>query len=124
MTINTAVRRAAILAAAPVLAATALAAGVPNANAALYYGAISYAPNGAGASTWNYPTRSDAEQSSLDYCGYTSCKVLSSFSNCGAVAYDGTQFYGGTGRTLALAQLDALSNLGGGWIDEWACNKS
>ena len=114
--------RAAVVSTAPLIAAAVSFVGVPNANAALYYGAIAYADNGAGASTWNYPTRRDAETAAVDYCGYSSCDVLSSFSECGAVAFDGNRLYGGTGPTLTLAQLDALTNLGGGWIDSWACN--
>ncbi|MBB2988987.1 hypothetical protein FHR72_000444 [Mycolicibacterium iranicum] len=122
MLVNSWRTRVAVLATAPLAALGVSLVGIPTANAELYYGAIAYADNGAGASTWNYPTRRDAEQAAVDYCGYSSCDVLSSFSECGAVAFDGSRLYGGTGRTLALAQLDALNNLGGGWIELWACN--
>jgi hypothetical protein len=112
-------------------AAIAIAAGAsmstltaPGANAALYYGAIAMAPNGAGGSTWGYPSRADAEGDALATCGYTSCKVLSSFTECGAVAANSTRYQGGVGPTLALAQLDALTKLkgGAGYIEYWACN--
>jgi Domain of unknown function (DUF4189) len=108
---------------ASVLAAAAMSVVVaPDAQAALSYGAIAYANNGAGASTWNYPTRRDAEQAALDYCGYTSCEVLSSFKDCGAVVYDGTSLQGGYGPTLSAAIADAKRRLPGSYVDSWACN--
>jgi hypothetical protein len=113
----------AALAAAGVLAAAAVnVVAAPPAEAALAYGAIAYATNGAGASVWNYPSRSNAEQASLSYCGYSSCEVLSSFKDCGAVAYDGNTLQGGYGRSLSAAIADAKSRLPGGWVDSWACN--
>lgn len=115
-------RRAAILAAGLATAATISTVGIPQAEAALYYGAIAYAPNGAGASVWDYPSRADAEQTALNYCGYSSCKVLSSFKDCGAVAATSTQLQGGYGPTLSAAILDAKSRLPGSYIDSWACN--
>jgi hypothetical protein len=115
-------QRAAVAAAAAVTAATISVAGAPDADAALYYGAIAYAPNGAGASVWNYPSRSEAEQTALDYCGYSSCKTLSSFKDCGAVVYDGDAWQGGYGRTLSAAIADAKRRMPGGYVDSWACN--
>jgi len=112
-------------------AALAVAAGAslstlvaPSANAALYYGAIAMAPNGAGGSTWGYPSRTEAEGDAIATCGYSSCKVLSSFTECGAIAANSTRYQGGVGPTLALAQLDALTHLKGepGYIEYWACN--
>jgi hypothetical protein len=124
MTIIALPRRAAALTAAAVLAAAATTALIPapKAQAALSYGAIAYDPSGANAQVWNYPSRSDAEQAATDYCGYSRCKVLTSFTACGAVAFDGTRLYGGSGPTLAAASRDAKQNLGGGYIDSWACN--
>lgn len=113
---------AVVMAAGVLGAATISVAGAPQAGAALYYGAIAYANNGAGASTWNYPTRSDAEQSALDYCGYSSCEVLSSFKDCGAVVFDGSTLQGGYGPTLSAAIADAKSRLPGSYVDSWACN--
>lgn len=115
-------RRAAVTAAA-ILAMTAIeAVNAQTADAKLYYGAIAYATNGAGASVWDYPSRSSADQASLDYCGYSSCKVLTNFADCGAVAFDGSTLQGGGGPTLAAAEADAKRRLPGGWIDSWACN--
>lgn len=115
-------RRAALAVAGTVAAAAVATATAPIGSAQLYYGAIAYAPNGAAGTAWDWPSRPAAERNAVEICGWTSCKVLSAFVGCGAVAYDGTTFQGGTGRTLALAQLDALGRLGGGWIDTWACN--
>jgi len=110
-------------AAAVAVAASLSTLATPTANAALYYGAIAMAPNGAGGSTWGYPTRSEAEGDALSTCGYSSCKVLTSFTQCGAIAANDTLYQGGIGPTLALAQLDALNRLGGGGhIEYWACN--
>ena len=94
----------------------------PQAEAALSFGAIAYAKNGAGASVWNYPSRSNAEQASLDYCGYTSCEVLSSFKDCGAVVFDGSTLQGGYGPTLSSAIADAKRGLPSSYVDSWACN--
>lgn len=87
-----------------------------------YYGAIAYAPNGAWGKSWSHRTRAQAEASALQQCGIGSCKVLSSFTRCGAVAYDGTSRHGGHGPNRRMAEEDAIIRLGGGWIDNWACN--
>lgn len=50
------------------------------------------------------------------------CKVLTSFTACGAVAANDRAYQGGVGPTLAAAMKDALTKLGGGYIDTWACN--
>jgi hypothetical protein len=115
-------QRAAVLAAAVLAAATVNMVVAPQADAALSYGAIAYAKNGAGASVWNYPSRSDAESAALDYCGYTSCEVLSSFKDCGAVVFDGTTLQGGYGPTLSAAISDAKRRLPSSYVDSWACN--
>ncbi|WP_299557231.1 DUF4189 domain-containing protein [uncultured Mycolicibacterium sp.] len=118
-------RRAGVAVALGVFAAATSfgTADAPSADAALYYGAIAFAPNGAWASSWNYPTRAQAEQLALDYCGYSNCKVLTSFTECGAVAENDVKYQGGSGPTLLAAQQDALARLGTpGYIVEWACN--
>ncbi|QUR68489.1 DUF4189 domain-containing protein [Mycobacterium spongiae] len=102
---------------------TALAAGLaPAAGAADNYGAIAYSGNGSWGRSWDYPTRAAAEATAVKSCGYSDCKVLTSFTQCGAVAADGEAFQGGVGPTLISAMKDALSKLGGGYIDTWACN--
>lgn len=115
-------RRAAAAAAAVVAASTLSVIETAPAQAASYWGAIAYSPDGSWGRAWDYPTASEAGQAAVNECGYTDCKVLSQFPNCGAVAYDGHAYQGGTGPTLAAAQARALRLLGGGWIDTWACN--
>ena len=122
MKVKAAPARVAMLAAAALAAATANVIVAPTAQAALSYGAIAYATNGAGASVWNYPSRGDAEQTALDYCGYSSCKVLSSFKDCGAVVFDGSSLQGGYGPTLSAAIRDAKMRLPNRYVDSWACN--
>ncbi|RFZ21400.1 hypothetical protein VIMS_00518 [Mycobacterium marinum] len=87
-----------------------------------YYGAIAYGPNGVNGKSWNNRTRAQAESSALKLCGVESCKVISSFIRCGAVAFDGSNRHGGVGRTRQMAEDDAMFRLGGGWIETWACN--
>lgn len=87
-----------------------------------YHGAIAVGPHGAVGKSWDYPTRTNAENAALKVCGVTGCKVLSSFTRCGAVAHDGTRYQGGFGATQALAEDDAMTRLGGGRIVIWACN--
>jgi hypothetical protein len=117
------IRRRAALAVAGTAAAVALSTlTAPMGHADLFYGAIAYAPNGSVGTAYDFPSRPIAEQGALDACGQGDCKVLSGFSQCGAVANDGNAFQGGTGPTLAAAEGDALSRLGDGWIDSWACN--
>ncbi|AGL99782.1 putative secreted protein [Mycobacterium tuberculosis] len=48
--------------------------------------------------------------------------MLTSFTACGAVAANDRAYQGGVGPTLAAAMKDALTKLGGGYIDTWACN--
>lgn len=122
MTITKFSRRAATVAAAVVAASTVSVIETAPAQAYSYWGAIAYSANGSYGRAWNYPTGPDAGAAAVDSCGYTDCKVLSQFPNCGAVAYDGHAYQGGTGPTLAAAQARALRLLGGGWIDSWLCN--
>lgn len=75
-----------------------------------------------GADHWDYPTRAAAEATAVKSCGYSDCKVLTSFTACGAVAANDRAYQGGVGPTLAAAMKDALTKLGGGYIDTWACN--
>ena len=114
--------RAVVVAAALLAAAAVSGIVAPRADAALSYGAIAYATNGAGASVWNYPSRSNAASTALDYCGYASCKVLSSFKDCGAVVFDGSSLQGGYGPTLSGAIADAKGRLPNSYVDSWACN--
>ncbi|WP_242670183.1 DUF4189 domain-containing protein [Mycobacterium decipiens] len=86
------------------------------------YGAIAIADNGTVGKAWNHRTRAQAEIDALTMCGHPSCQVISSFTQCGAVAYDGSTFHGGVGGTRHTAKNDAMARLGGGRIITSACN--
>lgn len=88
----------------------------------IVYGAIAYSPTGEVGIARRKVSSSLAEMTALRECGVSSCKVLSSFTRCGAVAYDGSKFQGATGLTRAAAERAALDSLGGGQIVNWACN--
>ncbi|NMD55048.1 MULTISPECIES: DUF4189 domain-containing protein [Tsukamurella] len=93
----------------------------PAANAAVNWGAIAVAGNGATGRAWDYPTRAAAERAALNSCGWRTCKVLATFANgCGAVAENRTTYRGYTGPTLRAAQNGALS-LPGSRIKAWQC---
>ena len=88
----------------------------------IYYGAIAYAPTGEVGIARRKVSSALAEMTALRECGASSCTVLSSFTRCGAVAYDGATFQGATGYTRAAAEQAAINSLGGGRIVNWACN--
>lgn len=94
----------------------------PAAHAADNYGAIAYSGNGSWGRSYAYPTRAAAEATAVKSCGYSDCKVLTTFTACGAVAAKDHDYKGGAGADLSAAMKDALSKLGGGYIDTWACN--
>lgn len=105
---------------AVVIATTAALA--PTAHAADSYGAIAYSSNGSWGRSWSYPTKAAAEATAVKSCGYSDCKVLTTFTACGAVAAKDRDYRGGVGANLSAAMKDALSKLQGGYIDTWACN--
>jgi hypothetical protein len=116
-------RRRIAMAVASVATATAMTLTLaPEASADEPHGAIAYSGNGSWGRAWDYPTKAAAEATSVKSCGYSDCKVVTSFTNCGAVAANGKAFQGGVGPDLASAMKDALTKLGGGYIDTWACN--
>ena len=122
MTMITRRRRLAMAVAGVATATATIIAPAPAAYAADQYGAIAYSGNGSWGRSWDYPTRPAAEATAVQGCGYSDCKVLTSFSGCGAVAANGRAYQGGVGPTLSSAMRDALTKLGGGYIDTWACN--
>ncbi|TWS18878.1 DUF4189 domain-containing protein [Tsukamurella asaccharolytica] len=104
------------------VAGGAQVAAAPAANAAVNFGAIAVASNGATGRAWDYASPGAAERAALGSCGYASCKVLASFSDgCGAVAQKPGWFQGGTGRSIRAAQSSALTRNGGGAILVWQC---
>jgi hypothetical protein len=122
MTMSTHRRRCAVAVAAMTTAVATTVALAPAAGADSGWGAIAYARSGAWGRGQDYPTQGAAQQTALNYCGYSDCKVLTTFTGCGAVAANGFRYQGGNGPNLAVAMRDALNRIGGGWIDSWACN--
>lgn len=115
-------RRPAIAVARVAAAVAALAVALaPAAEAADSFGAIAYSPDGTWGRSHGYPTRAAAEATAVKSCG-AECKVLITFTECGAVAAKDREYKGGTGRDLNAAMKDAQSKLPGGYIDTWACN--
>lgn len=116
-------RRVAVAAASVAAVAGLTVAVAPAADAATYWGAIAYSGStGSGGRAWDHPTQDSANNMALSYCGYTDCKVLASFTDCGAVAENGSALQGGYGPNLSAAMNDAMSRLPGSWILTWACN--
>lgn len=122
MTMITHRRRFTVAVASAATGAAIAIALAPTASAADLYGSIAYSGNGSWGRSWDYPTRSAAEVTAVQGCGYSDCKVLTTFTGCGAVAYDGKTYQGGHGDTLSAAMNSALTQLGGGHIDTWVCN--
>jgi Domain of unknown function (DUF4189) len=87
-----------------------------------YHGAIAVAPDGSVGKAWRHKSKALAKQRALTLCGADTCTVVSSFTRCGAVAHDGATYRGGVGTTRSVAEANAVTKLGGGWIVTWACN--
>ncbi|MDT5139237.1 MAG: hypothetical protein QOD58_3499 [Mycobacterium sp.] len=123
MTTMTTRRQRIATAVAHVAAAAAMTVALaPTAGAADSYGAIAYSPNGSWGRSHAYPTKAAAEATAVKSCGSADCKVLTTFTACGAVAAKDHEYQGGIGPDLSAAMKDALSKLSGGYIDTWACN--
>lgn len=122
MTMSSYRRRFTLAVAAMATAVAATVALGPAAGADGRYGAIAYTVTGLWGRSQNYPTAGAAQQTALNYCGYSDCQVLVTFTACGAVAANGFVRSGGFGDNLAAAMQDARNKVGGGWIDNWACN--
>ncbi|MDP7725182.1 DUF4189 domain-containing protein [Mycobacterium sp. TY814] len=87
------------------------------------YGAIAYSPSsGAWGTSRGYQVKSQAEQVALAQCGVNDCRVIISFNLCGAVAFDGANYQGGTGLSRQAAEQDAMNRLGGGKVVNSVCN--
>jgi hypothetical protein len=122
MTMSTYWRRFAVAVAAMTTAVATTVALPPPAGAGGGWGAIAYTVTGLWGRSQNYPTAAAAQQTALNFCGYSDCQVLVTFNACGAVAANGFVRAGGFGNNLAAAMQDAQNKVGGGWIDSWACN--
>lgn len=121
-TMTTRRRRLAVATARAAAAAAVTVALAPTAAAADSYGAIAYSANGSWGRSHAYPTKAAAEATAVKSCAYPDCKVLTTFTACGAVAAKDHEYKGGVGADLSAAMKDALSKLSGGYIDTWACN--
>ena len=115
-------RRVAVAFARLAMVSAASLALAPGAYAADSHGAIAYASDGSWGRSRGYPTKAAAEATAVKSCGHSDCKVLTSFTACGAVARKDRDYTGGTGPDLSAAMKDALSKVPGGYIDTWECN--
>lgn len=121
-TMTTRQRRIAVAVARCAAAAAMAVTLAPVADAAESYGAIAYSDNGSWGRSSGYPTTAAAEATAVKSCGHSDCKVLTTFTACGAVAAKDGDYKGGVGDDLSAAMKDALAKLDGGYIDTWACN--
>lgn len=103
-------------------AATTVTLAPAPANAADVYGAIAYSGNGSWGRSWTTqpgrlpkPPPSSRVATPTARCSPVSPPAAPSPPTIGA-------YQGGVGPTLAAAMKDALTKLGGGYIDTWACN--
>ncbi|WP_260744535.1 DUF4189 domain-containing protein [Mycobacterium sp. SMC-2] len=87
----------------------------------MHYGAIAYAPSGAWGRSSGYVSQALANQAALEQCGDPDCRVIVGFYVCGAVAYDGVTYMGGSGLSRQAAEAEALNRLPGGKIVNWVC---
>jgi hypothetical protein len=118
-------RRAAVVVSSMAAVTAISAALAPAAGADGYVGAIAISDaHRVYGRALHYSTKSAAESAAVGTCGYSDCKVLVTFTDCGAVAENAVKYAGGYGPTLSDAEAAALSNLGGGGgtIDAWGCN--
>jgi Domain of unknown function (DUF4189) len=122
MTINTHRQRFAVAVATMITAVATTVLLASSVGADARWGAIAYTVTGFWGRSQNYPTAGAAQQAALNSCAYSDCGVLVTFNACGAVAANGFVRSGGFGNNLNAAMQDALNKVGGGWIDNWACN--
>jgi hypothetical protein len=71
-----------------------------------------------------YPDQASAESRALAMCNYREgrgCTVVVSYTDCGAIAGDGSQWVGGRASQQGLAEQDALNQLDNGKIAKSGC---
>jgi hypothetical protein len=109
--------------------ATALAVGLgtvvlPAAHAYDYpsWGAIAIDHDGGWGRALNFDTVSHASDAALAQCGNAGCKVVVTFTECGAVADGATDYEGRYGRTLAEADAKARTSAHSPTIVVDGCN--
>lgn len=86
-----------------------------------FYGAIASSHDGKFGKARREQSKRMAELLAMQRCAVPSCRVVSSFTKCGAVAHDGATYHGGHGPTRRAAEEHAVANLGGGWPVTWVC---
>ncbi len=121
---STRTRIAALSAAGTIALGALVGVTAPQANAAVYYGAIALDPSdGSWGRALDYPNRAAAEQAALDYCPSWGCKIVATMANgCGAVAETRTRWGYGADTSLSAAQREARYSAGSGaTIYLWAC---
>jgi hypothetical protein len=118
-------RRAAVVVGSMAAAIAMTAALAPAARADDQWGAIAISDaHKVYGRALHASTKPAAQAAATSTCGYSDCKVLTTFHQCGAVAENATAYAGGSGSTLQAAEIDAVKNLGGGsgTIDAFGCN--
>jgi hypothetical protein len=95
-------------------------AEAPIANATSY-GTFAYTLTGMWGRAHNEATADAARQVALNFCGYSDCQILVTFTGCGAIAENGWVRGSGYGDNLAIAEQNALHQVGG-WIANSQCN--
>ena len=71
-----------------------------------------------------YPDQASAESRALALCNYLrdrKCTVVVSYTDCGAIAGNGSQWVGGNGPTREVAEQAALGQLANGTIAKSVC---
>src|ERR1700728_2338554 len=107
MTMSTYRRRVAVAVATMTTVVGTTVAQAPASSADGLSGAIAYAFSGAWGRAQDYPTAGAAQAAALNACGYSDCRVLVTFTGCGAVAANGFVRGGGFGDDLNAAMRDA-----------------
>lgn len=118
-------RRAAIVVSSMAAVTAISAALAPTAGADDQWGALAISdPHRVVGRALHASTKSAAEAGAMSACGFSDCKVLTVFNECGAIAENAVKYAGGHGATLTEAEANAVANLGGGsgTIDGWGCN--
>jgi hypothetical protein len=114
--------RAATCAAGAAMVAALTVALAPTAHADNQWGGIASGPGGKWSIWWNKPTYTEAAYfGNWARCG-GDCKKVLVFTDCGALAYNGTAFSAAEGPSQGDAESAATFDLPGSTIVASACN--
>ncbi|WP_405492447.1 DUF4189 domain-containing protein [Nocardia sp. NBC_00511] len=105
------------------LLGTTAAATAPTARADVGWGAIAVSSGGNIGNAWDYNDKYAAENAALGQCGWGDCKVLTSFTGCGAVAnsWSAGLYTGGYGPNRGSAE-NAARQYSDSYIVSSICN--